>query len=527
MKNKIITLLIISSLFIPIKTQALTKDETIYSVLNKNGSLYKTTIVNHLYNSNTDTIEDTTKLKEILNINGEETFTINGENLKWNNNKNEIFYKGKIEQELPIKTEVKYYLNEKELLPNEMIGKSGKVKISINLTNTDKHITNINGTNETIYTPFIVTSGMMLSTKDNSNIEITNGRVVTTGNKSILVSIATPGLYESLNLEEFKNMNNITITYNTKNYKENTIYLVITPKLIENIDLEVFNKLDNIYSNVDKLSTNMNTINKGAIDLANGANKLSSGSKEISNNLLKISNYMKQLEDGTKDLDNGLKEVINALNNASSELTNSNQEESINSLKQLQIGNNNAINKLTDTNNNIKLLFTSNNINIDTINIDLLPENLKTYKQTYDGNNNLIYLLNLNNEAINKTINTSIETNNTISNLITKLQDALTKLENGSNTIYTSTSTLSNGIKELYQGSLTLNNGIETLSTGANKLQSGISTYNKEGIQKLNSYTTNAKYITNKIEALIKLSNDYKGFASNNVNTSNFVSVIK
>ena len=530
-KNKlnkmIISSMVLGILIIPSHIRALQKEETVYSTLNKDGSLFKTTVVTHLYDANSNEIEDVTKLKNILNINGDEKFTINEDKIKFNNHGNEIFYQGNIEKELPIETSLKYYLNEKEIAEDKLIGKEGKIKIVISFKNTDKHEVYINGNNETLYTPFVVTLGGIIKNKNDSNITISNGKIISTGSKYFIVGISSPGLYESLNIDEFKNMDKIVISYDTASYKPNTFYMVATPKLIDTSDFKVFNKLDNIYNDVDKLQSNMNIIENGAKELEDGAKKLANGSTEISNNLLTISNYMKELENGTLELDNGLKQILEALNNANGELNNGNNENSIKSLYELKNANNEAISTLTNTNTEISQVFNANGIDINSISIEMLPENLKTYKQTYDGNNKLIYLFNLNNTSIDTTINTSISTSSTITNLINQLQETLIAIENGSNKLYSSTNQIRLGIEKLYNGSLILNNGIDSLASGTTELQSGISTYNKEGINKLSNYTNYAKTYTNKLKELYKLTDNYKGFGANNSDTTTFVSVIK
>lgn len=532
MKN--INKLLISSLAIaltlPNSVNALTKDETVYSTINSDGSLFKTTVVNHLYNANDDETKDMTELKEILNVNGNETFNISGTNITWNNKGKEIFYQGKIEKELPITTEIKYYLDGKEYKSKDLIGKKGKVKVVINFKNNDKHITKVNGYEETIYTPFVVTLGTVLNNKNASNIEVTNGKIVNTGSKNFIIALSSPGLYESLGVDKFKDMDSITITYDTNEYKETSMYLVSTPKLIDNTDLKVFDKLNKVYNDVNKLNTNMDTIENGAKELETGANKLASGSKQISDNLKTIVDYMKQLENGTLELDTGLKQLISALQEASNEITSGNTEESINSLNTLKQGNNSAISELSTTNTTIKETLANHNINIDEVTTEQLQqvnESLATYKKTYDGNNKLIYLLTQNNNVIDQTIKTSTETSAKISNLISILQDNLSKIESGSNSIYNNTSKLRSGIEELYQGSVTLTNGANSLYDGTTTLRSGISTYNSEGIKVLSTYTNKARTYTNKLEALTKLTDEYKGFASNNTNTTTFVSVIK
>ncbi len=527
--NKLLVSSLMLAACIP-NAYAMTKDETVYSTLNSNGSLFKTTVVSHLYDVNDDEIKDVSDLKEIMNINGNETFTINGNDLTWKNKEREIFYQGKIEKDLPIETEVTYYFDDKEITADDLVGKKGKVKIIIHFKNNDKHNTVINGRNETIYTPFVVTLGSVISNKNASNIEVTNGKVVNTGSKNFVIALASPGLYESLGMDELKDLDHVTISFVTENYQSRSIYVVATPKLIDTADFNIFSKMDQLYSNVDKLQTNMNTIDAGAKELENGANQLAAGSREISDNLNVISSYMKQLEDGTQDLDNGLMQVIQALNGAKEQLVNGDTEASVIQLTTLKAGNLQAIETLTDTNQTIQATFFNYGIDIDTITLEQLQvvaPSLITYKQTYDGNNKLIYLLTQNNVAIDSTIETTNNTIQTISNLVNTLGLALNEIESGANSLYTNTTQIRIGVEKLYQGSVSLTNGANALKTGVTTLSEGISNYNKEGIQTLSSYANQGKVYTDKLNALSKLTEQYKGFASDNSNTTTFVSVIK
>ena len=84
----------------------------------------------------------------------------------------------------------------------EIVGKKGKVKITITYKNNETHNVNINGTTEKMYTPFIVITGTTLDTKTNKNIKLTQGKVVEKGEKTILLGVAFPGLKESLKTNE-------------------------------------------------------------------------------------------------------------------------------------------------------------------------------------------------------------------------------------------------------------------------------------------------------------------------------------
>ena len=238
--NKIISGMLISSMLIaPVSTFALTKDE-----------VEKTVVNNHIFNLDKGEVNDDTELKKILNINGTEKFSKDGNLLTWNSTGKDIFYQGSSDKELPITVDVKYYLNGKEMSAKKMAGKKGEVKIRLSFKN--------NIYSNGLYTPFVVTMGTTLSNKENTNIEISNGKVVSTGKKSMAVALASPGLYESLGLDELKNLDEVVLSYKTTNFKLNNVYIISTPKLLSDADLSIFNKMDTLNSSLGLLQTNMN-----------------------------------------------------------------------------------------------------------------------------------------------------------------------------------------------------------------------------------------------------------------------------
>src|SRR5574344_243844 len=212
MKNKklfrlsLVTLLALT----PMTTYALTKNEMVYSNLDYDGSISKTVVTNHLSDMTGNTVSDDTELQNILNINGKETFTLENNNLTWNNLDQDIYYQGSTDKELPVQVKIQYYLNDQEKTVSDMLGNSGHVKIVFTLTNTESNSVLVNGSYQTMYTPFITMVGTMLDSEKNSNVSITNGKVVGTGSKNMVVGIASPGLYESTNIDELKDFNSIT-----------------------------------------------------------------------------------------------------------------------------------------------------------------------------------------------------------------------------------------------------------------------------------------------------------------------------
>ena len=263
---------------------AFTKEETVYSKLDNSGSNYKTIVSTHIQNTeNSDLIEDMSDLLNIKNTNGEETFTQDGSKLIWNANKNDIYYEGQSEKELPVECKIKYKLDGKEIEAKELAGKSGKVNITLQYTNKEERTVNVNGVNVKMYVPFVVITGGIIKNDNAKNVTISSGKVVDDGSKTIIAGIAMPGLQESLGVSksDVDIPNDIEITMDATNFEMGNMITYVTPKIIEKNDLSFFNKLEGIYGKVQTLESSMNQIQDGATALADGTGELANGTNEL------------------------------------------------------------------------------------------------------------------------------------------------------------------------------------------------------------------------------------------------------
>lgn len=541
-KNKIILPLVALSLTLQmVPVNALTKDETVYSNLNKDGSNFKTVVVNHLYNGEDEEMQDVTKLKDILNINGKEKFTLNNENLSWQNKGNEIFYQGTIEKDLPITTEITYYLNGEKIEESKLKNKKGNIKIEIKFTNTDSHNVYVNGKSQTLYTPFVVTLGTVMQNKNISNLEISNGKILNTGSKNFVVGLSSPGLYESLDLEELKDLDKITISYDTKSYKSNTFYIVATPKLMDTTDLDVFNKLDEVYSKVDSLQSNMNQIEDGSNKILDELTKkietMSSSSytaidEDTMNKIktLAVSGAKAKVQ----EQESILKEtVINTLDNSES-LNPSNV--AYLTLQTASGSSNvaNAILKYTNTCNSNELEEYRDKIITKTASSDQVLLGLASALGLIDENTPQDYY-----ESITETVALKLiegcdayNTSYTVANMeLSGLKQTIPEvvyqaiLSASSQTAESVSSSVATTVADTFTKETI--SSLNTLSDALTTLNTGISTYNNEGIKTLSSYKNRAMEYTNLLEKLSDLTNSYKGFGSDNTTTTTFVSVVK
>lgn len=294
---------------------AYTKDETVYTKIDRNGKNYQTIVSTHIENNEElDLIQDMSDLLNIENTKGEEEFKQDGNSLVWKADKKDIYYQGESQKNLPIECQVRYELDQKEVKAEEILGKTGKVKIVLHYINKEEHIVNINGKEQKMYTPFVVVAGTVIPNDTNKNIKISNGKIVNDGSKAIVMGIAMPGLQESLGVktEGVEIPNDIEIEMDATDFELGNIITFVTPKVLEDDDLKIFDKLDELYSKANTMQTAGKELQDGGITLANGSHELADGTK--------------QLKDGTNTAFEGSKQIKTEVAKATKQLGNSKGE---------------------------------------------------------------------------------------------------------------------------------------------------------------------------------------------------------
>lgn len=287
---------------------AVTKEETVYSKLNNSGTQYETIVNEHIKNDELlKTIDDISSLLDIINVGGNETFEQEGNKIIWNADEKDIYYQGKTEKKLPIETSIKYELDGKEMSAEEIVGKKGKVKITITYKNNEVHNVNINGTTEKMYTPFIVITGTTLDTKTNKNIKLTQGKVIEKGEKTVLLGVAFPGLKESLKTDEIDIPNKVEISMETEKFELENMITYITPRVLEDNELKITDKLNELYSSMNDMKT-------ASEKLQNGANTLQEGTSQYAEKSQEFTEYMNQLAQGTESANAGATKVATGVN---------------------------------------------------------------------------------------------------------------------------------------------------------------------------------------------------------------------
>lgn len=305
---------------ISVEAKEVDKDETVYVIADSTGKATSTIVSAWLRNPDgKEELKDASDLKDITNVKGDETFTQSGNELTWAAGGNDIYYQGTTTKETPVTEKITYYLDDKEVSPSEIAGKSGKVKIRFDYTNNEKAKATIGGKEEEINVPFIVVSGMILN-ENFSNVDVTNGKVISNGAGNMVVGIAMPGLKDSLNIDENDLDSNITIpdyvevSADVENFELDMTMSIVSSSSSLNVDgafdfADLDNKIADLTDAVDQLSD-------GSGELADGLKTLNDKMPEFSNGLNDLQSGVKTYTDGAQTLANG----ISTLKNSSSQL---------------------------------------------------------------------------------------------------------------------------------------------------------------------------------------------------------------
>ncbi|WP_294787695.1 hypothetical protein [uncultured Eubacterium sp.] len=313
------------------------KEETVYVVADPDGSPNEVIVSDWLKNfDGADTIEDFSNLRDIENVKGDETFTQGADGkLTWQADGNDIYYQGKTDKELPIDMKMTYYLDGEKITPENLAGKSGKVTIRVDYTNKEK-------TEEGVYVPFAAVTGMMLN-KDFTNVEVTNGKVVSDGSNQVVVGFAFPGLSESLDLDS-KNMEDVNIpeyvevTADVKDFSLDTTMTFIMSDILQELDVDQDIDLSGIEDAIDSLSdaskqlvdgskelvdgtgtlldgikaytTGVSTLKSGINAYTGGVAQVKSGMDAYTDGVAQVAGGTKQLEEKSGDLKDGITQLV-------------------------------------------------------------------------------------------------------------------------------------------------------------------------------------------------------------------------
>lgn len=299
------------------------KEESVYVKADASGNVKKTMVSEWLKNPEKGTISDTSELKDIKNVKGDETFeTGSNNNVSWKSEGNDIYYQGTIDKELPVDVKVSYKLDGKSISPKDLKGKSGKVEIQFSYDNKSKQTVNVNGEDVEMYTPFTMVSAMMLSSDEYSNVSVENGKLISDGDKNIVVGVAFPGLANDLNLKDLDMdidiPETVTITADVKDATVGTSITMASAELMNEFGLDDIDSFDDLQDSIDDLEDATNQLVDGSKEAADGSKELADGAGTLNDGAGTLASGAGTLADGVNTLNEKSGTLVSGVNTLAS-----------------------------------------------------------------------------------------------------------------------------------------------------------------------------------------------------------------
>ena len=329
------------------------REETVYVVADAGGSAEEEIASVWLKNPDKEaTLTDSTELSDVENVKGEETFTEDNDGrMVWQADGKDIYYQGKTDKELPVTTEITYTLDGNPVQPDELAGKSGHLKIDFSYINHEKEEADVNGKTVMLSKPFLVFSALPLENNKAANVSVTNGKLINTGDKTIVVGYAMPGMTDSLKAclpdaadretqsEELpmELPESVTVEADVTDFSLLTTMTIIDNSLLQELDLDDVHTMDDLEKAVEELgdasgklkegsseladgvqeladktpelTSGISALDQGAAALASGAGTLASGAGQVNDGAVKLADGSRELNNGAAEVDSGTKKL--------------------------------------------------------------------------------------------------------------------------------------------------------------------------------------------------------------------------
>lgn len=322
------------------------KDETVYVKVDDAGNQKDVTVSDQLKNiSSLGTIDDVSDLKDIKNVKGDETFSENNGKLVWQGDKKDICYQGTTTKKIPVGMKVTYELDGKKVSADDLEGKSGHLKIHYEYQNTSA--------DSGKYTPFLMATGLLMDGEKFSNVTVDNGKVISDGDRDIVIGMGLPQLKEQLTsvsskVDDLDIPDSFTVEADVTDYEKVEAVTVATNEVFNEVGTDKFDSLDELkdsmtelqdasnklvdgsgqlkdgldtllsssgtlVSGIDQLASGGNTLASGTGSLVSGMQSAKSGSSQLAGGVKTLSDGVSgmqvQVSDGVKDLSNGVTSV--------------------------------------------------------------------------------------------------------------------------------------------------------------------------------------------------------------------------
>ena len=300
------------------------KTETVYSVLNSDGSISDTIVSSWLHDEDgINNIKETLNLTDVKNIKSNEKPSKDGNTYTWNAKGNDVYYEGTATKQLPVSVKIRYELDGQEMSAKDMEGKSGHLKLTISFTNNYSQVKNINGKSIVIHPSYLAGGMLNMSTGKFSNVKCESGKIVNDGTNEMLAFANIPGLNETLKSAGLDKVNNqlgisddVTVEADVNDFDLGSIMVGMTNEIDLASELGEIGSVSELTDGIDQLIEADNQLIDGSKQLYDGTTQLKEQAAPLtgsSDQVRQLSAGAIQLNDGVKALQTGLTAYTNGV----------------------------------------------------------------------------------------------------------------------------------------------------------------------------------------------------------------------
>ena len=303
----------------PETEKALRRDETVYVIANTDGSVRRIIVSDWIQNGLAAAqVEERSELSQVEAVKGSATYTLGQDNARvWDAQGQDLYYQGSIEKALPVDMTVTYQMDDQTVTPGQIAGKSGHVTIRFDYENRQYEMVEIDGTEEKIYVPFAMLTGLLLDSDRFSNVTVSNGKLFCDGSHTAVVGVAFPGLQEDLAMEKDRLdiPDYVEIEADVKDFSLATAVTVASSGLFDQLDDETLEKLElgELTGGIGRMTDAMDQLMDGSSQLYDGLCTLLDSSQQLIDGVDRLCQGLNELTAHNSQLNGGAKQVFESL----------------------------------------------------------------------------------------------------------------------------------------------------------------------------------------------------------------------
>lgn len=303
----------------PETEKALRRDETVYVIANTDGSVRRIIVSDWIQNELAAAqVEERSELSQVEAVKGSATYTLGQDNARvWGAQGQDLYYQGSIEKALPVDMTVTYQMDGQTVTPGQIAGKSGHVTIRFDYENRQYEMVEIDGTEEKIYVPFAMLTGLLLDSDRFTNVTVSNGKLFCDGSHTAVVGVAFPGLQEDLAMEKDRLdiPDYVEIEADVKDFSLATAVTVASSGLFDQLDDETLEKLElgELTGGIGRMTDAMDQLMDGSSQLYDGLCTLLDSSQQLIDGVDRLCQGLDELTAHNSQLNGGAKQVFQSL----------------------------------------------------------------------------------------------------------------------------------------------------------------------------------------------------------------------